>query len=384
MNSSNPLESVYFVTFPEHFTLSKDAFQIDTSIPLPVQKKDGQEEEIFDPSQLTEEQIFSGILTVLVHDRSNPNLDYYRKVINSARPAIKKELQEAAILKTRDEDWEFAEEIWQALHGLEPENKAIILNMALFYDQKADSYRRNNLTEDADAFDDLALQYYKDAMDADPEIPDAFFNVGYYYLKKRNYADARGAFESFLALCADATDEEMGENGLEKKHEAQEQILKIQNRNLENEHFHNAYDLISRGEEEKGIDEIRRFLQENPAVWNAWFMLGWGLRRLGRFSDAKMAFEKARECEGGDENADTLNELAICQMETGQLSEARDTLVEALQMDPDSTKIISNLGFLSLKNGNEAEARQYFLTVLEIDPNDPIAKAELKELSKEI
>ncbi|MBR6154185.1 MAG: tetratricopeptide repeat protein [Treponema sp.] len=384
MNSSNPLDSVYFVNFPEHFSLSKDAFQIDTSIPLPVQKKDGQEEEIFDPSQLTEEQIFSGILTVLAHDRSNPNLDYYRSVINSARPSIKKELQEAAILKTRDEDWEFAEEIWWALHGLDPENKAIILNMALFYDQKADSYRRNNLTEDADAFDDIALQYYKEAMDADPEIPDAFFNVGYFYLKKRNFADARGAFESFLALCADTPDDEMGENGIQKKHEAQDQITKIKTRNLENEHFHNAYDYISRGEEEKGIEEIRRFLQENPAVWNAWFMLGWGLRRLGRFADAKMAFEKARECEGGDENADTLNELAICQMETGELSEAKNTLVEALEMDPDSTKIISNLGFLSLKSGNEAEARQYFLTVLEIDPEDPIAKAELKELSKEV
>lgn len=384
MSSSNPMESIYFVNLPEHFSLSKDAFQLDTSIPLPVQKKDGQEDDAFDPSQLTEEQILSGILTVLAHDRSNPNLDYYRTILNKVRPKIKKELQEAAILKTRDEDWEFAEEIWWALHGLDPENKAIILNMALFYDQKADSYRRNNLIEDADAFDDMALQYYKEAMDSDPEIPDAFFNVGYFYLKKRNFADARGAFESFLALCADTPDEEMGENGIEKKHEAQEQINKIKSRNLENEHFHNAYDLITRGEEEKGIDEIRRFLQENPAVWNAWFMLGWGLRRLGRFGDAKMAFEKARECEGGDENADTLNELAICQMETGQLDEARNTLVEALQMDPDSTKVISNLGFLSLKSGNEAEARQYFLTVLEIDPEDAIAKAELKELSKEV
>lgn len=384
MSSSNPMESIYFVNLPEHFSLSKDAFQLDTSIPLPVQKKDGQEDDAFDPSQLTEEQILSGILTVLAHDRSNPNLDYYRTILNKVRPKIKKELQEAAILKTRDEDWEFAEEIWWALHGLDPENKAIILNMALFYDQKADSYRHNNLIEDADAFDDMALQYYKEAMDSDPEIPDAFFNVGYFYLKKRNFADARGAFESFLALCADTPDEEMGENGIEKKHEAQEQINKIKSRNLENEHFHNAYDLITRGEEEKGIDEIRRFLQENPAVWNAWFMLGWGLRRLGRFGDAKMAFEKARECEGGDENADTLNELAICQMETGQLDEARNTLVEALQMDPDSTKVISNLGFLSLKSGNEAEARQYFLTVLEIDPEDAIAKAELKELSKEV
>ena len=71
-------------------------------------------------------------------------------------------------------------------------------------------------------------------------------------------------------------------------------------------------------------------------------------------------------------------------METGELDEARNTLVEALEMDPDSTKIISNLGFLSLKCGNEAEARKFFMTVLEIDPEDPIAKTELKELSAEV
>ena len=39
MTLNNPLESIYFITFPEDTVLSKDAFQIDTTIPLPVQKK---------------------------------------------------------------------------------------------------------------------------------------------------------------------------------------------------------------------------------------------------------------------------------------------------------------------------------------------------------
>ena len=172
--------------------------------------------------------------------------------------------------------------------------------------------------------------------------------------------------------------------GLERKRIAQENLNKISSRNLEDEHFHNAYELINRGEEEKGIVEIRKFLQENPAVWNAWFMLGWGLRRLERFADAKQAFEKARECEGGDENADTLNELAICQMETGDLPGALQTLTEALEMDCDNTKIICNLGYLYLRMGNEAEARKFFMTALEIAPDDKIASAALKSLEQEI
>ena len=39
MNPKNPLESVYFVTLPENFSLSEKALQLDKTIPLPVQKK---------------------------------------------------------------------------------------------------------------------------------------------------------------------------------------------------------------------------------------------------------------------------------------------------------------------------------------------------------
>jgi len=271
-----------------------------------------------------------------------------------------------------------------ALHGFDSEDKAIILNMALFFDQRADSYRKNGLNEDADAYDSSALDYYKQAMDSDPEIPDAFFNAGFFYIKSREYAEAKGAFESYLALTCDITDEELGENGQYKRERAQELIDKIKNRNLEDTQFKNAYKLISSGQEEKGLEEIRQFLQSHPDVWNAWFMLGWGLRRLERFEDAKQAFLKVKECDGGDENSDTYNELAICQMETGEFEEAEESLIDALNLDPDNTKIISNLGFLCLKRGNPEEARKYFATVLEIDPNDKLAKAEYEQLNREV
>ena len=381
MNPANPLDSVYYIQLPEHFTLSPHALQLDPAIPLPVQKKDGEDPGSFNMQELTQEQVLSGILTVLAYDRENKHLAYYRKILLEARPNIKKELAEAAILKARNEDWELAEEIWQAVHGLDPEDKAIILNMALFFDQRADNYRKNALYDDADAYDSYAEEYYKDVLES--EVPDAFFNAGFFYLKKHNFSEAKNCFDSYIALMADADEEELGENGEYKLKRAQEILDKIKNRNLENERFRKAHELISSGREEEGLVEIRRFIQDNPAVWNAWFLLGWGLRRLEHFSEAKMAFEKARECEGGDENADTCNELAICQMETGDFSGARESLIEALNMDPDNTKIISNLGFLSLKLGDEEEARKYFMTVLEIDSKDPVAAAELKKLEQE-
>lgn len=379
MKPDSPLESIYFINLPEGFVLSKDAFQLDVTIPLPVQKKDNASPGQFNPKELTEEQILAGILTVLAYDKHNEHIQYYRSIITKARPDIKKELSEAAILKAKNEDFEMAEEIFLALQGIDPDDKAITLNMALFFDQRADHYREGGLIEDADAYDDEALMYYKDAMAAEPAIPDAFFNAGFYFLKKNEYLKGKDAFETYVALTCDVKDEELGPNGIYKKERAQEIINSIKNQNMDDKRFKAAFDLINSGEEEKGLDEIRKFIQNNPSVWNAWFMLGWGLRRLSRWSDAITAFNKALEL-GGDEKSDTFNELAICYLESGDFAQAKKALVKALSINPESTKVMSNLGYLSLKEGNVSEAQKYFECVLEYDPDDKIALAELKKL----
>ncbi|MBR4179150.1 MAG: tetratricopeptide repeat protein [Treponema sp.] len=379
MNPKNPLDSIYFIDLPENFSLSDAAFPIDKTIQLPVQQKDSDAPGIFNPSEITMEQILAGILTVLAYDKKNPNLDYYRSILKKAKPNIKQELCEAAILKTKNEDFDLAEEIFMALHGFDPEDVAIVLNMALFLDQRGDSYRRAGLFEDADAYDADAESYYIQAMEAEPPLPDAFFNAGFFYLKQHKYREAKDSFETFVALNAGATDEELGENGQYKLGRAQEIIENINNQNMDDERFKNAYDLISSGQEEKGLEEIRVFLQNNPKVWNAWFLLGWGLRKLERFEDAKQAFLEALKY-GGDTNADTYNELSLCLVAEHKFDEAKQALQKALAIDSDSTKILSNLGYIALAQDNKEEARKYFSIVLELDPKDAIAAAELLKL----
>ena len=383
MNAKNPLESVYFINIPEDYNISESAFQIDTTIPLPVKKKDSEPDGEFRPEDMTTEQILAGILTVLAYDKKNKHLDYYRSIINHVKPNIKQELCEAAILKTKNEDFDIAEEIFLALHGLDPENDAIKLNLALFLDQRADSYRRYGMHEDANAYDSDAQYYYQQAMDADPSIPDAYFNAGFFYLKQYKYREAKDCFETFIALTCDLSEEELGENGVYKIERSQEILNNIKNQNIDDERFKNAYDLISSGQEEKGLEEIRVFLQNNPKVWNAWFMLGWGLRRLERFEDARQAFEEAIKC-GADKNAETYNEAALCCISQNELKKAREYLEKAFSLEPENTKIMSNLGYLALAEGKKEEARTYFATVLEYDPKDIIASSELMKLEREI
>ncbi|MBQ7752762.1 MAG: tetratricopeptide repeat protein [Treponema sp.] len=382
MNPSNPLESVFYISIPENFVASDEAFKIDPKILLPVQKKPDEAPGSFNPTEITSEQILAGILTVLAYDKKNENLDYYRSIIKKVKPDIKKELCEAAILKTKNEDFDLAEEIFLALNGLDPEDPAIILNLALFLDQRADSYRNSGLNDDADAYDNDAGEYYASAMNAEPALPDAFFNAGFYYMKQHKYREAKDAFETYIALTCDVADDELGENGIYKKERAQEILDNIKNQNMDDESFRAAYDFISKGQEEKGLEEIRRFLQNNPKVWNAWFMLGWGLRRLERYSDAKMAFLEALKC-GGDSNSDTYNELSLCYVQEKDFDAAKDALMKAMAIEPESTKIISNLGYLALAQGNKEEARKFFTTVLEYDSNDRIAASELAKLEQE-
>lgn len=380
MNPVNPLDSVVFINLPEGFSLSKEAMHIDTTIPLPVQLqiKDGVVQRDFSPAELTQEMILAGILTVLAYDKDNAHIQYYRSVLNSARPNLKKELTEAAILKAKNEDYDIAEEIFEALRGLDPEDMAIVLNTALFFDQRAESYRRSGLLEDAEAYDDDANRYYRLAMEAEPAIPDAFFNAAFFYLKQRNYSRGKECLETYLSLTSGMTEEELGESGQYKKKRAREIVEDISRRNLDDELFKSAYDFISMGEEQKGLEKIREFIEKNPEIWNAWFMLGWGLRRMERYEDAKAAFEEAIHL--GGNNTDTFNEVAICCMELGLYDKSRKYLMQALELEPENTKIMSNLGILAQYEGDVSTARRFFSAVLEFDPDDQIALQALDSM----
>lgn len=378
----SPLDSVVFIAIPEEHRLSSIFPGFDPSIPLPVQLSAPGAK--IESSELTAEMILAGILAVFAWDPENAQLDYYRSIIRAIHPNLREEMTEAAILKIRNGDFELGEEIFRALHGLDPDDMTTVLNLALLMDERADNMRRSGLDDDADAFDSDAFNFYRIVMSAEPPLPEAFFNAGFFYLKQKSFRKAREALETYLKLETADT-----ETARMRKEKAKEIVAEISGRDLDDDLFKSAYDYITMGEEEKALEQIRLFMEHHPKVWNAWFLLGWALRRLERWEDARSAFMQALElgksAGSGIESGyvDICNELAICFMELGDLGESRSWLVAALGEESENTKVIGNLGTLALRQGNRAEAEGFFRTVLEIDPKDRMAAEMLKQLESE-
>jgi tetratricopeptide (TPR) repeat protein len=374
--------SIVFLSVPEslrgqveslsHGKESDSDFVTDPAIPIPVELPPGQSS--LDLEQLSWEMILSGMIRIVGEHTADPgnsavsaeDADYYRRFVLAVKPDIMEEFVAAAILKSRNGDYGLALEIIDALRGLFPGSSAAMLNRALILENHARSLEQSGREQEAGEEYENAGRAYAEIIALDPPFPDGLFNAGFFYMGRQDFNQARQCFSGYLAL---------GEGSeplpRAKRAKAREIVREIESRALDDEIFRQAYNFIRLGEEQKGLENIRVFLEQHPRVWNGWFILGWGLRRLSRWEDAAAAFAEALDL-GGD-NSDTRNELAICLMEQGKFREARKQLETALMEEPENVKIISNLGVVALRSGEDDEAAAFFRTVLELEPEDPIA-----------
>ena len=360
-------------------------FEFDPAILLPVELDSG--EDTLNAANLSLEMILSGMLCVISSKPAFPNvppewIDYYRRFVLTVKPGIYHEFTGASIVKTENGEFDTALEISAVLEGLFPGSPGVLLNKALILESVAAELERNGHA--AEKENTLALEAYETALSVEPVLADTLFNAAYFFMRLGDFARAKDCFSHYIQIAegsenaVENTSEDYTEFSVEKIREAKKNLLEIGG--LDDSGFREAYNLINRGEDEKGLLKSREYIERHPKVWNGWFLLGWVLRKQGRFGDGLQSFKKARELGGG--GGDLKNEMAICLMELGDFAQAKKELEQALRETsndkitaPDaSIKIISNLGILALKTGDRDKAASYFRTVLELDPEDPLAR----------
>jgi Flp pilus assembly protein TadD len=368
MDEASKLANIAYVSIAETKQRRIGEFTLDPAILLPVELPEGVSS--FAAGELSWEAIVAGTLKVLAWDPGNANAAYYRRFVLAVKPEIRDEFTHLGILKARNGESEVAIEIFRALEGLYPEDAVTRMNLALAFEERSRQLEKLGAEALSEEYQNLAFESYKAALATDPTEPAIHYNMAYFYLHQRSFDKAREHLEVFARTGADE----------KRVAEAQRIIRDIEAQGLLDGLFQKAFDAIRMGREEEGITHIREFLSSRPAVQNAWFLLGWANRRLGHYEDGRDAFGKALEL--GTPHADLLNELAICLMELGDLAASGKRLKEALALEPENTKVISNLGIVALKSGNQEDARGFFRTVLEIEPEDRIAARYLQDLTE--
>lgn len=361
------LNNIVYISVPVEMNTDLDGFQIDPTILLPVEIPPGDEELFLE--NLSWEMIIAAMLKIVAFNPENENIDYYREFILHVKPDIIDELTYTGIVKAKNKDFTVAEEIFLALSNLLPNFLQTRINLALVYEERAEAYTVAEREDFAETYRKKAINSYNSIFEADETFPEAHLNAGYFYLKLEGYTKAKHHFEMYQQYGKDRR----------KLDEVQSILTKISTRSTQDHLFKEAYDYIKLGKEEEGINRIKEFLDSDPAVSNAWFLLGWAFRRLGKYQDGRDAFFKALQLD--KPHCDVLNELAICLMELGEYKESRKHLNDALRLEPENVKIISNMGILALKEDKKEEALDFFKIVLEIDPEDTIAKKYIDFLS---
>ena len=356
-------------------------FEIDPSIPIPAELESGETKASLE--NLSWEMMLSGMLKVIAGiekaDVPPEWIDYYRNFVLAIKPEIYHEFTDATIVKTENGEFDTALEINAVLEGLFPRSPGILLNKALILESRAQALEKKG--QNAEKENDEAQEAYETVLNVEPVLPDALFNAGFFFVRRKDFARARECFSRYISIEEDSGDSSESAAAIstefsgEKLEQAKKVVKNIDEQGLEDESYRQAFICINNGDDEKGLAKIREFIERRPKVWNGWFVLGWALRKMSRYEDGLEAFKKAAEL--GGENGDVLNETAICMMELGDLKGAGKELERALRQEPENIKIISNLGVLALKAGKENEAKAFFRTVLELDPEDPLARRYL-------
>lgn len=365
MELIDPLKNIVYISLPEKFNGFKD-LPINPAILLPVEIDP--ENGLSDITNLSWEMMIAAMLKILAHNPNHEDTDYFRTLIMTIRPDVVTEMTNAAIVKASEKEFDIAEEIFLSLKNLQPEAFNAMLNLALLYEERADSYTALGREDFSEHYNEQAFCAYKELLSRNDESADAHFNFGLFYLKRGNFDKAATHLELFINKSTDG----------KKIKKVKEILTQLNTKKDSDELFLSAYDSIKLGREEEAIEKIKKYLATESEVWNAWFLLGWAYRRKKMYTEGAEAFKKALSL--GSDQIDLFNELAICLMEIGKLDESREYLLIALKAEPENIKILSNLGLVSLKNNKPAAAEEYFKSVLTIAPDDKIAAGYLSRL----
>lgn len=356
------LKKVVFISLPSSLASKIGSFTIDPAIQLPVALAD--DSPTVDEQSITIERIVSGMLKVLAYDPDHQHTDYYRHFVLAAQPDAANELTIAAIAQQQKGNLDFAEELFLTVCHLSPQSTTYI-NLATLYGHRA--AEDTSKGEAYDFYQQKALNTLTEGLAFLRDDESLLREIGYFHLYQGNVEIASEYLNRYTKIAADS----------EEKSHALKVLEDLTKKLAGEQRLMQAYDAIQMNKEEEALSLLDHYLADHPRVWNAYFLKGWALRRLERFSEAQDALIKALEIES--HSSDIYNELALCALEAGEEELAKNYLGTALDLDEENITFMSNLAYLHLRSGELEEARHLLEEARALDAEDPLIQQLMED-----
>ncbi|MFZ1987124.1 MAG: tetratricopeptide repeat protein [Desulfatitalea sp.] len=209
-------------------------------------------------------------------------------------------------------------------------------------------YQAQSLQQDGRI--DQAIDGYEKAIEADPALMEAHYNLGVQYYQQSRWTEAAACFQTALAIAPDFA--------------------------------HAAYNLAATYDKSNlrsaAIAAYRQTLAIKPTFASAAYNLGLLLFGDGRHPDAVEAFRKAVTNDPNHYQA--YNNLGLACHHAGWLDEAIKSFEEAIQIKPDFVPAYHNLGNVYMDRDQWDRTIYYYREALDYNYQDPIAHQAMGKL----
>ena len=357
------LKDIRFITLPDERKIGDVTIRSD--IPIPVQFPQGSVTDDIDFNS-----IVAGLIKIVAWDPENKDIEYYKKLLLELQPDVVKELNLAAIAKSKKKDFEFAEELMLAVNHLSDAPESYI-NLAVLYAQMTVELHKKNDDTKADMYDDKIIAILNECKSRHEKYAATYSEISAFHMRHGDIESARDYLAKYTEL----------EKDKKKREEAQGTLKSIEKMLASKDQIMYAYDKMMMGCADDALEIMNKYIASNEKRWESYFLRGWAKRVLEDYSGAQKDLLESIRIDG--KNAEVYNELSICARESGDTELAKSYLQIAVDLDGDDVIYLSNLAFLHLASGEFEESRELLEKARKIDPEDPQLKYLIEEYEKQ-
>ena len=219
--------------------------------------------------------------------------------------------------------------------------------------------------------DQKAIEYFKDAIDKDPQSTKAWNGLGYCHVGLNNTKEAINAYQQ--AIKTNPNDEtlyfilgdyytELGRH--QEAIESFQQVIQIKP-DFEAAHFKIGLLFSLLGRFEDGTKSFKTVIRLNPNAAPAHFNVGIAYTNLGLYQEAIKAQKEVLRI--NPEFAPAHNNLGVVYGKLGKTTAEIKAYKEAIRIDPEYAAAHYNLGFALFKKSDKASALDQYKILKELD-----------------